>query len=304
MAIVNEPKPLPSELDYVPPNSDPYQVGSGDSWYSLADLPVVKSPGMTANDLCNFNFKTRRPPEINWYLYHKVGCRHTTRDGKNYVFSAADRPGIVYLPKLGPAPPPHIITPQTQKPADRLNAWFGLVGKLGTMVVVTGIETVGGVAVSLDDVGKFMAPTASINRLGLGVGVGVGLSFIFISGVTSPSQLNGHQEGDWDFNLSLGENWGKLAKGTVMIKKLEPLIQVIKKMGVKTPDQLKKALKAHPDRWVDLIKAGRSLKESLGLGSDNDPKVFMFDVPFVSGGTEASVFFGVANFNAVWDSDD
>jgi len=306
MAIVSKPIPLPSKLDYVPPNSDPHQVNQGkerESWYSLADLPVVKSVGMTANDLCYFNFLTRKFPEINWYLYHKVGCRHTTKDGKNYIFSAADRPGVVYLPKLGPPPPAHIITPQ--KRADRLNAWFGLVIKAGTMVAVAGIETALGCAVSLDDVGKVIVVEASINRLGLGVGAGLGLSFIFISGISSPSQLNGHQEGDWDFNLSLGENWGKLAQGTAKVKKLEPVIQVIRKLGVKTPGQLKKALKDNPDRWIELIKACRSLKDSLGLGSDREPKVFMFDVPFIipSGGAEVSVFFGVANFYSLWDSD-
>ena len=83
MAIVREPKPLPSDLNYVPATASVYRVATGDSWYSLAERPDAKAACMTANDLCYFNFKTRNPPEINWYLYHKVGCRMTTREGKN-----------------------------------------------------------------------------------------------------------------------------------------------------------------------------------------------------------------------------
>lgn len=101
MAIVREPMPLPSDLSYVPAEGTPRRVATGDSWYSLAERPEVRATGMTANDLCYFNFKTRKPPEINWYLHHKVGCRKTTRDGLNFTFSSADRPGIVYLPRVG-----------------------------------------------------------------------------------------------------------------------------------------------------------------------------------------------------------
>jgi hypothetical protein len=52
---------------------------------------------MSPNDLCYFNFRTRIPREINWYLYNKVGCRHATPNG-NYMFSQADQPGVVYIP--------------------------------------------------------------------------------------------------------------------------------------------------------------------------------------------------------------
>src|SRR3954463_9423539 len=123
MPIVKEPKPLPSTLDFVPAKSMAHRVATGDSWYSLAERLEVKAAGMTANDLCFFNFRTRQPAEINWYLHHKVGCRRTTRDGKNYMFSVADQPGVVYLPKVGSPPPANEIT--KKKPADRMNAWIG-----------------------------------------------------------------------------------------------------------------------------------------------------------------------------------
>lgn len=56
-----------------------------------------------------------------------------TRDGSNYMFSASDHPGIVYLPKEGDLPPVAMIT---RKRTGRLNTWFGLVGQGGTQFVV------------------------------------------------------------------------------------------------------------------------------------------------------------------------
>ena len=145
MPISKEPKPLPSSLDFTPAGSAPHKVTNDESWWTLADLPAVKAAGMSARDLCVYNFKTKNPSEINWYLYHKVGCRKGTRDGKNLTFTSADRPGIVYLPKPGPPPPAHEIV--RTKPSALASAWFGLVAKAGTQFAVVGIETVSGVAV-------------------------------------------------------------------------------------------------------------------------------------------------------------
>ena len=154
MALVKEPNPRPSSLDYVPEHSVPYRVTDQDNWYTLAERPEVKAAGMTASDLCHFNFKTRDRWEINWYLNAKVGCRHITRDEKNYVFSSSDRPGLVYLPKIGP-PPPHLVTPKIGSPL-RTNFWFGIVAKAGTMIGPAGIDTLTGFVFSLDDIGKAM----------------------------------------------------------------------------------------------------------------------------------------------------
>ena len=66
MPLVREPKPLPSELGYVPPGSTPYKVATNDSWWTLVDRPDVTFSKMTALDLCYFNFRTRKPTEVNW----------------------------------------------------------------------------------------------------------------------------------------------------------------------------------------------------------------------------------------------
>jgi hypothetical protein len=299
MPITKEPKPLPSELQYVPANSAPYRVVDGDSWFTLAERPEVRTAGMTANDLCQFNFRTRKPNEINWYLYHKVGCRRATRNGANYMFSKSDHPGIVYLPKIGPPLPVTETTPK--KPSDRTNAWFGLGINAGTQFAVVGIDTLEGYVASLDDLGKGMALHATTNRVGPGWGASGGLNFIYVTGVSRPSELNGYQQGDRDFNLALGPNWGKAAKGASKVSKLQPLIDALKKTGAKTPSGLKKVLGSDPDKWTELVKAGKTVKDFAGIDPDGDPNVLIFGVPFASGGVEASFFYGVSNFEAVWD---
>jgi hypothetical protein len=300
MAIVQEPKPLPSPLTYVPAGSAPHKVANQESWWSLADRPDVRVSGMSANDLCFYNFRTRVPSEINWYLQHKVGCRTSTRDGKNYVFTSADDPGIVHLPQSGAPHPVNEIAPSN--PANKLNAWFGLVGKAGTQFVLVGIETVMGPVVSLDDPSRVMAVTSSVNRIGPGFGASGGVAGIYIVGVSSPGQLNGHQEGDWDFNLALGGNWGKIGKAASKSNRLKPLVDALAKLGARTPSGVKQVLRAHPDKYAELVDTCRSLNDALGMDPSGGPRVLIFDLP-LSGGVEVSGFYGVSNFNAVWDSD-
>jgi hypothetical protein len=218
-----------------------------------------------------------------------------TADGNNYMFSPGDTPGLVYLPEHGVAPPAPDVA---KKRTGRLNSWFGLVGKGGTQFVVVGIETVAGVAVSLDDPADWMAVTSSINRVGPGWGASGGFAGIYIAGVSSPSALNGQQEGDWDFSLALGPNWGKMAKAT----KLRPLVRALQKVGASTPNGFKRLLKTNPDKYGELVDSCRSFNEVLGIDPTAGPKVVIFDVPLGGGGVEASAYFGVSNFNAVWDS--
>ena len=210
----------------------------------------------------------RRVPRTGW-LHHKVGCRKTTRDGLNFTFSSADQPGN-RLPAARRRASARGRVPPTQK-SDRTNAWFGVGIKTGTQFVVVGIETLAGYVASLDDLGKGMAIGSSINRVGPGVGASAGGCFIFITGVTSPAQLNGHQQGDWDFNVSLGGNWSKAAQAAGKAKKLKPLIDALAKIGARTPGGLKSALKAHPDKWVELIKAGKTVKEYVGIDPNSAP---------------------------------
>ncbi len=103
-----EKAPTSPDLQYAPPDSVPYKISARDSWWTLAERPEVKAAKLSALDLCVYNFRTRNPAEINWYLRNKVGCTKATVDKKNYKFSEDAAPGIVYLPKAaagGKAPP-------------------------------------------------------------------------------------------------------------------------------------------------------------------------------------------------------
>lgn len=79
-----------------PPAGKPgkmHKVRDNETWESVAQqyrVPVL--------DLIEYNFATRDPAEINWYLREYVGCRLETRDGKNYRFSSAANPGVIYIP--------------------------------------------------------------------------------------------------------------------------------------------------------------------------------------------------------------
>ncbi len=83
--------PLPQT--YQPAGSTPYKVCDHDSWFNLAKARQV-DPWW----LIQYNFETRNPSEVNWYLQNRTGCKKTTVDGRNFRFSSADSPGIIFLP--------------------------------------------------------------------------------------------------------------------------------------------------------------------------------------------------------------
>lgn len=101
--MVNIHKPLrPVNLagQWPPANSTAYRVKDTDDWWSVADKFRVN-----VFKLIEFNFQTRNPEEINWYLRELVGCKHS-KDGFNYAFLGADSSkGRVYIPNL---PPPNV----------------------------------------------------------------------------------------------------------------------------------------------------------------------------------------------------
>jgi hypothetical protein len=91
MKLKSPSNPLPPT--YLPTGSRSYRVRDGDSWSTLA-----KAIGVDALWLIQYNFETRDPAEVNWYLKHRVGCVKITANGRNFMFSLSDNPGIIYLP--------------------------------------------------------------------------------------------------------------------------------------------------------------------------------------------------------------
>jgi Papain-like cysteine protease AvrRpt2/LysM domain len=98
MAIEKLPR-VPLAQNFRPPGGTPYRVRNGDTWVSLAAQVHID-----VWNLIEYNFHTRNPDEVNWYLRRNVGCRKTTPDGRNYTFSSDATPGIVYLPPPFGAP--------------------------------------------------------------------------------------------------------------------------------------------------------------------------------------------------------
>jgi len=96
MPIEKTPISLPDGWNtYVPADSKTYSPVNDDSWETLAECKELNSRGLSADDLCEFNFGTRIPEEINWYLHFKVGCTLPTDDYDNYCFSTADHTPIL-----------------------------------------------------------------------------------------------------------------------------------------------------------------------------------------------------------------
>lgn len=69
-------------------------VTAEDDWWKLQNEFGLADPW----DLIWYNFRTRDPKEVNWYMETYLGCDTITLDRKNYRFSGTNAPGIVYIP--------------------------------------------------------------------------------------------------------------------------------------------------------------------------------------------------------------
>ena len=82
-----------------PPGSrvPPHKVDDNESFETLA-----LKYGVTSKEIIQHNFGTADAGEINWYLREYVGCKLTTQDKRNWRFSRAASPGLVYIPDKAP----------------------------------------------------------------------------------------------------------------------------------------------------------------------------------------------------------
>jgi hypothetical protein len=302
-----ERQPSSPNLNYTPPGGATYKVQTGDDWWKLAKRADVAAAGLDALGLCRYNFGTQVPAEINWYLRNKVGCVRTTADKKNYIFSSDAQPGTIFLPTAKSSLPVPGVSPVSAQKL-KLNSWIGLGGKLGTTVIVMGIEQMGGFMISIEDLVNMeseirtIALNAQTTRMGLGVGASGGACLICAFGLRDGYQLNSMLMGGMDFSLALGGNAGSLIKGAKTagkVKKLQPLINLLVKIGAKSPAALKAAL-SQPDKLGDLYKAAMGLRDALAAEpADIEPTVLMMDVPSASGGTEVALFHAVTEFRVL-----
>jgi hypothetical protein len=70
------------------------KVRSGDTLESIA-----KEAGLKWQDLAYFNWGTKEPVKINEHLFGDVGCATMSADGKNYIFTDSDSPGLILVPR-------------------------------------------------------------------------------------------------------------------------------------------------------------------------------------------------------------
>jgi hypothetical protein len=75
-------------------HAEEHHVQDGESIESLA-----QEANITPGELARFNWGTDDPKMINRFLRTRVGCTKRTKDGKNFIFSSEDDPGLIYIPK-------------------------------------------------------------------------------------------------------------------------------------------------------------------------------------------------------------
>lgn len=122
MVNVKPPARPVDKLGLWPPkNSKEYAVLDTDDWWKVA-----KKHNIDVWDLIDFNFKTRVPEEVNWYLRDLVGCKVPSPTGRNFTFRNASK-GKIYVP-LVPAPVP-AQPPPAKKDFDQLlqDLWIEVV---------------------------------------------------------------------------------------------------------------------------------------------------------------------------------
>jgi hypothetical protein len=269
MAIEKAPA-LPVPQDYHPEGGIPHKVQNSDDWWSLA-----REAKVDVWDLIEFNFKTRNPAEVNWYLRRNVGCRKTTRDGKNYMFSSDAVPGVVYLPS----------DPSNAK---LTNVWFGVAVKGGGHFFLVGKDTVEGWLVSADKYDNNFFMNIDGWRLGPGLGGGVGVALIVVTSMKNPNELRGHMIDGKDFQASLGAKWGTLAKSVSRLSFVQRLAQRSKVAGKVGKGAITVA------EWEKTRELVKGTVSALGLDLDAaEPQVEVIDLPGVGTGVELSAYFNV-----------
>ncbi|ATB30135.1 HET-C-related protein [Melittangium boletus] len=76
-----------------------HRVRDGESLDSIA-----RAHGLTWQELARYNFGTDVKDEVSRQLATKVGCRKKTFDGRSYIFTSQDSPGLIQIPGVSGSP--------------------------------------------------------------------------------------------------------------------------------------------------------------------------------------------------------
>ena len=265
-----------------------YRVGAeSDNWWTVASKDGWSDPW----DLIDFNFKTRDPEEVNWYLYHFVGCR-LSRDHKNLSFDKP-RPGIIYtkknhyaidVPKVTPA------VPVTPKPLFKRGlTWFGGGVQVGTMTVFEGVGTVRAYMVNLEDPNSRFWLDIDTKRTGAGGGASIAGVAVVITGLYDPHTVIEAPSGAMDFDLALAGRWGSLIKG----------LRVVPNMGVLYRAARTMQHAVRPGLVGECVTTAKLTLKAYGISeAANDLEVHVLEIPFAGYGLQGSIYWGENSYRA------
>jgi hypothetical protein len=299
-ALMKEPKDwrglLSGKTWPGPAGGYPLYVG-GDptmNWWKVAS-----ADGWAPWDLIQYNFGTRNPEEVNWYLYHFLGCRHSNDGHKNLSFQAA-QPGIIYTKgnhnrRPIPPPPPKIDTPAVVKPVtppaplfSRSLTWVGFGFQVGSMVLTDGRSTTHAYMMNLGDPESRFFLDVNAIRTGYGAGASGGLVFVVITGLYDPPDVREAPPSSVDFQFALTGKWGSVAKGLRLVPNMNAAISAARATShIKDTKMI-----------GELVNATKSLVKLAGVNEEsNDLTVTIVELP-VGAGMEGSVYLENARFRA------
>jgi hypothetical protein len=327
-----EKRPAAPDLTYVPPGGYAYTPKPEDSWWTLGER--LKGQGHpdyqgdrteSARKLVAFNFKTTTPSEVNWYLYHKAGCRKTTPDKQNYKFSIpgpGEPPQKIYLPTLETETV--IIGEPPQNPLKGM--WVGIGAKVG------GADNLMPPPVAIPEPGQPYLPPRSpitvfplpdyrgndqilvsmwsldrtrrgetfqmkidVKRTGFNWGGGGGAVVVIVTGLDGePKKIQGLTSEGWDFNAALGEGWSAIGKAG---RKAPAIGRLASVLGT----TLRKGQSLSPEAWEKVWENAKAVNGLVGTDyTAGSPQLTIIDVPGLGGGVEASVYVSTTTVTSVF----
>jgi hypothetical protein len=285
-----------------PPGAYPFLVtsSSGNNWSRVAGADGWSGG---AWDLIAYNFGTRNPREVNWYLYHFVGCRVSVDGNKNLTFWNS-QPGVIYTrndlhyrDRPPEVRPPRIVIksivrPTVPKPVEpmykRSLNWFGMGVQFGGMGVFDGATTVRAYMINAEDPDSRFFLDVDATRKGFGGGASGSIVYVFITGLHDPADVRYAPAGSVDFQLAVGGRWASFAKGLKMIPNMRRAI-----LAARTATHID----SH-DLLADLVTCAKSVIKYAGIDSNSNAlEVTIVELP-LGGGYEGSVYWETQRYRA------
>jgi hypothetical protein len=259
---------------------------SWDNWGTVA----AKDGWADARDLISYNFNTKDPKEVNWYLYHFVGCKVSTDGNRNLSFKYA-KPGIIYTRKNHHAitTPPVRVLPKPNKPLfTRGMTWVGLGGKVGGMQFTEGSSTAVAYMVNVTDPQCRFFLTLDTRRIGWGAGSSVSTIGVLVTGLYDPRDVRHAPGGEIDFDVAIAGKWGAVAKNLKTVPRLGAITRAAARLRhIKSPSTLAQFATGAKSIW----NAAGADVESTKL------KVTVVDLP-IGAGLEGSLYWGESTYRA------